>query len=271
MLTHRFYKALIFCGIIIVFAAGCRSPEIIFPTGDITINAGESISFSAASYPDAIHKWTFDGGAKDTFEQNPKVTFNRPGVYYVHLFVLYNDFESGFAFRKVTVDGTSRPAPVEKTGQTTSYATGDDGDLEKGVAWPNPRFTDNSDGTVTDNLTGLIWLKSANCFGLRTWSQALSDCNSLASGSCGLTDGSSAGDWRLPNVKELHSLIDYGQYAPALPSGHPFTNVQSSSCWSATTYAFGTGSAWLVRVYAGNVYHNGESLGNNVWPVRSGQ
>ena len=57
------------------------------------------------------------------------------------------------------------PSPVPKTGQTTSYATGDDGELEKGVAWPNPRFTDNNNGTVTDNLTGLIWLKHANCFG----------------------------------------------------------------------------------------------------------
>jgi hypothetical protein len=46
------------------------------------------------------------------------------------------------------------PALVFKTGQTTSYRSGDDGDLEKGVTWPNPRFTDNSDGTVTDNLTG---------------------------------------------------------------------------------------------------------------------
>ena len=55
------------------------------------------------------------------------------------------------------------PAMVPKTGQTTGYATGDDGALQKGVAWPNPRFTDNGDGTVTDNLTGLIWLKNANC------------------------------------------------------------------------------------------------------------
>ena len=45
------------------------------------------------------------------------------------------------------------PAPVEKTGQTTSYGIGDDGDLEKGIPWPNPRFTDNLNGTVTDNLT----------------------------------------------------------------------------------------------------------------------
>ena len=38
---------------------------------------------------------------------------------------------------------------------------------QKGVAWPNPRFTDNGNGTVTDNLTGLIWLKNANCFGTK--------------------------------------------------------------------------------------------------------
>ena len=57
------------------------------------------------------------------------------------------------------------PAMLPKTGQTTSYAAGDDGALQKGVAWPNPRFTDNGNGTVTDNLTGLIWLKNANCFG----------------------------------------------------------------------------------------------------------
>ena len=48
------------------------------------------------------------------------------------------------------------PAPVPKTGLTSSYLTGDDGDLQKGVPSPNPRFTNNGDGTVTDNLTGLM-------------------------------------------------------------------------------------------------------------------
>ncbi len=100
-------------------------------------------------------------------------------------------------------------AAVEKTGQTTSYATGDDGDLKTGVVWPSPRFTDNSDGTVTDNLTGLIWLQDADAGdGTETWADALSICNSLAAGQQGLSDGSSAGDWRLPTEKELHSLID---------------------------------------------------------------
>ncbi len=103
----------------------------------------------------------------------------------------------------------SSQAPIPKTGQTTSYATGDDGDLQTGVSWPVPRFTDNGNGTVTDNLTGLIWLKDADCLGTETWSNALSKSNGLATGTCGLTDGSSAGDWRLPNIRQLKSLVDY--------------------------------------------------------------
>jgi len=168
----------------------------------------------------------------------------------------------------------STPAPVEKTGQTTSYATGDDGDLQKGVAWPNPRFTDNKDGTVTDNLTGLIWLKNASCFGAKPWATALSDCNGLANGQCGLTDGSVAGDWRLPNVRELHSLIDYSQEDPAITSGHPFTNVwygePSSLYWSSSTDAGEAGTAWGVYLGGGGVDDPGKTDSGHVWPVRSG-
>lgn len=54
------------------------------------------------------------------------------------------------------------PAPVPKTWQLISYSPGDD-DQERGVMQPNPRITDNSDDTITDNLTGLMWLKDANC------------------------------------------------------------------------------------------------------------
>ena len=91
------------------------------------------------------------------------------------------------------------PSPVAATGQITSYAGSDDGALQTGVAWPDPRFTDNVDGTVTDNLTGLVWLKNANCFVQTNWTSAIIDANQLASGSCSLSDGSAAGDWRLPN------------------------------------------------------------------------
>src|SRR5262245_39263605 len=71
-------------------------------------------------------------------------------------------------------------APVPRTGQTTSYAAGDDGALQKGVVLPTPRFTDNNNGTLTDNLTGLIWLKKANCAQfLPTFGQALANVASL--------------------------------------------------------------------------------------------
>jgi hypothetical protein len=171
------------------------------------------------------------------------------------------------------------PAPVPKTGQTTCYAdngteencagTGQDGEHQAGVAWPEPRFTDNLDGTVTDNLTGLIWLKDANCFSTRTWDNALSDCNGLANESCGLTDGSQAGDWRLPNRYELESLLDMSNYNPALPTGHPFSNVQSIYYWSGTSYAFNTDSAWYVYLPNGGVSYIIKTIPYCVWPVRS--
>jgi hypothetical protein len=170
-------------------------------------------------------------------------------------------------------------AGVAKTGQTTSYATGDDGDLQMGTAWPVPRFTDNADGTVTDNLTGLIWLKNANCFGQNLWAAALSFCNVLEDGQCGLTDGSSLGDWRLPNVRELHSLIDYSQYVPALPNtegtgqwaeGDPFTNVQSYYYWSSTAYEGGSTLAWGVYMVSGYVGGTSKANDFDVWPVRAG-
>jgi hypothetical protein len=164
------------------------------------------------------------------------------------------------------------PVPVPKTGQTTSYAAGDDGDLEKGVVPPPQRFTDNGDGTVTDNLTGLIWLKNANFkAGKRTWAQALADCATLNNGEGGLSDGSVEGDWRLPNAKELYSLIDLGRFNPALPSGHPFTGVQSDRYWSSSTVADYTVYAWVVYLGSGYVVSDDRTFTRYVWPVRGGQ
>jgi hypothetical protein len=137
------------------------------------------------------------------------------------------------------------PAPLARTGQTASIAPGDDGALQKGVAWPSPRFNDNANGTVTDNLTGLVWLKNANCLqGIRGWYAALSDANNLASGACGLSDNSRPGDWRLPNRNELTSLLDLNKRSPSLPAGHPFTNFQADKYWSST--ANSPSSAWRV-------------------------
>jgi hypothetical protein len=163
------------------------------------------------------------------------------------------------------------PAPVPKTWQTTSYGTGDDGDLRRGVAWPDLRWTDNGDGTVTDHLTGLIWLKNANCFGQRIWNNALVDCNGISSGWCGLTDGSNAGDWRLPSIRELQSHIDYDVYDPAIWITHPYVNVQLDLYWSSTTFTSDTDNAWVVALDIGGVYFfNKQPTGIYVWPVRGG-
>lgn len=153
---------------------------------------------------------------------------------------------------------------------------------------PPPRLLDNRDGTVTDRRTGLIWLKDASCItffhgdsqGLnsRSWKRATESAGQLASGLCGLSDGSKPGDWRLPSKEELLSLVERAYESPALGNaagtakwsdGDPFTGVQSFFYWSSTAdksqpdYAFYVNMAYGVDSYAFqlNTFH--------VWPVRS--
>ena len=166
----------------------------------------------------------------------------------------------------------AQAAPVAKTGQTTSYATGDDGDLQKGVASPDPRFTDNGDGTVTDNLTGLMWAKDAYATGGVGYAEAIDYANNLSLGSAGC--GEYHTDWRLPNAKEILSLLDLGNSAPALPSGHPFTNSLGSYLWywTSTTCEFYTQNAFVVYMGYGFMNYTGkegDEAYNSVWPVRS--
>jgi hypothetical protein len=170
---------------------------------------------------------------------------------------------------------------VARTGQTGCWdatgapvncaGTGQDGQYQTGTS-ATPRFTDNSDGTVTDNLTALIWLKDADCFGATNWSSALNSANALATGVCGLTDGSAAGSWRLPNLKELQSLIDFGTTDPALPAGYPFLDVQYVTYWSSTSHAMAPAFAWFLSFSDGTVSNAGKSNPFlHVWPVRGGQ
>jgi hypothetical protein len=195
------------------------------------------------------------------------------------------------------VRGTSNPetdlppGQIAETGQITSVANYDDAyfvitpGLNVGVPWPDPRFTvtycdatgpcadqgsdcdaDSSNDIVTDNLTGLAWSADANLDGLKTWGSALSFANGLTT--C------SYGDWRLPNSKELFSLIDRSQSAPALPVGNPFVNVQSGvndRYWSSTSYASDPEMAWTLDMLLGNLTPLLKTETAFLWPVRGGQ
>ncbi len=172
--------------------------------------------------------------------------------------------EDGTTTRTYTI-ALYRAVALPQTGQTTFYATGDDGDLEKGLAWPGPRFTDNGDGTVTDNLTGLMWDQNGYRAGTtRTWTEALSDCNSLSLG------GHS--DWRLPNRKELNSLVNYEASNPSTwLNGQGFSSVQGSYYLSSTTYAPSTTNAWYVGMNNGMVGLFAKTSSTYVLAVRAGQ
>ena len=209
---------------------------------------------------------------------------------------------SSIAADKVVVIPLSSQSKIvtslPKTGQTAILpvmaVTGSDGDFQKGADLPSPRFTDNSDGTVTDNLTGLIWLANANCTdtaggiiknsdqGRLNWSNAITWSNNLADGICGLTDSSEAGDWRLPNIIELESLRHFRYFDPALSDDagtskwvegatSSFTNVDDASgdrYWSSTTAASNLSEAIYIQFYYPITTVNSKSNNFKVWPVR---
>ena len=194
--------------------------------------------------------------------------------------------DGGLQFPDGTVQLTAAAkgyAPVEDTGQKLCWDQNgipvdcpfsfQDGDFQAGVDWPTPRFSYNADGTVTDNLTGLIWLQDADCFGSKTWQEALDAVTALALGSvaCQNYPAQLNLGWRLPNVKELQSLIDYSQSWPALPVGHPFIDVHYDWYWSSSSYVPTPSNAWCVGLNNGGVFYNSKSGTSYVWPVRGGQ
>ena len=177
-------------------------------------------------------------------------------------------------------------AAVPKTGQTVSYAAEDDGwnSTNKGVAWPNPRFaavaTEGAEtNQIRDNLTGLIWARNADfAGGTKTWWEAL-DYIAATNASGTLYGGTN--DWRLPNKRELYSLISFQYVSPCLSDGTgtnkwsealgPFTGVRLAEYWSSTPYAANAGYAWYVFLNLGDVWRDDKSISHYVWPVRGGR
>jgi len=182
--------------------------------------------------------------------------------------------------------------PLPATGQTTCWdssgnvipcaSTGHDGDLRKGAPLA---YVDNGNGTITDVNTGLMWEKQSNDGSVHavgntyTWDQAFS--GHVAT----LNTMSFAGhtDWRVPNYKELVSILNLQNVSP--PAVSPAFNNCSSGCtvltcsctspyyyWSSTSWAFGPTYAWFVDFFhsGGGVDANGKGNGYAVRGVRGG-
>jgi|GEM_PF-3547143 len=142
-----------------------------------------------------------------------------------------------------------------------------------------PRFTDHGNGVVSDNRTGLAWLKSASCFTEVTWEEAVEEVAELADGalcdSVTLRDGSKPGDWRVPTIQEIMTLPVIEYFNPALSNaagtgkwseGDPFVGVTPLYYWSSTR--LDGANAWYMYLYNGVLGISDLNQGFTVWPVR---
>jgi hypothetical protein len=162
-------------------------------------------------------------------------------------------------------------------------ATGHDGELHWGVMWPSPRFVDNEDGTVTDKLTGLMWLKEVDCLGARDWMGAFERVEELNRSPsdpyipvvCSGIHGeyrATYNDWRLPNMVEIQTLQDFERSGVFLPveAENLFIGLHFASIWASTT-AYPDEMAYTKELLQGTFTRRLKtSNGNIVWPVRSG-
>jgi hypothetical protein len=145
---------------------------------------------------------------------------------------------------------------------------------------PATHFTNNGNGTVTDNYTGLVW-QSAVSRETYTWEEALACVNALnaAGGYAGMTD------WRLPNIRELFSLVDTAKMAPCIDSSvfdftplspytEPATHEDPGAIWSSTSMFRsppGVSQAWdLHDLYSGIVSYSPKKAAEHIIFVRGG-
>jgi hypothetical protein len=196
------------------------------------------------------------------------------------------------------LDSCPTPGPSQstllKTGQTEcdqgnqmlaacpGAPEGQDGEVQAGV----PRsYSDNGDGTIQDNVTGLTWEKLSSDDSIHDWNQTYTWNDAfrkitVLNSTCFATHC----DWRLPNRRELESLIDAGDFSPAINPAFntactppaPGCDVTACSCtqldyyWSSTTDESNPINAWAVDANIGSVNPGDKSLPFYVRAVRGG-
>ena len=175
-----------------------------------------------------------------------------------------------------------------------------------GVASSNPdppcfdnvnRYVECGNGTVTDTVTGVIFLQQADCFGTFSsqavnYTTAQEIAAALADGQCGLSDGSRPGDWRLLTLEEAESMIALAVTMGCTNTGAKnfpsLTDRKGEGCFdddpnpvfpdpplalwtSSGSEQLGGSAAWFVNLFSGGTAETGRGNGNLVWPVRRGQ
>ncbi len=136
---------------------------------------------------------------------------------------------------------------------------------------PTSDFTDNNNGTVTHKTTGLMWMRCAlgqtwtgsTCSGT-TKRYPYAKAMALTSSFAGYSD------WRLPNIAELHTIVERENYNPAINTT-VFPNARSSWFWSSSPDAYDSGGAWVVAFGNGDGGNDSKDGGNGVRLVRGGQ
>lgn len=153
--------------------------------------------------------------------------------------------------------------------ETPCDSTEQDGETQLGVA---RTFVDNNDGTITDTATGLMWEKLSNDGTIHDKDTSYSWGNAFATKIATLNTEGFAGhtDWRLPNVFELQTLVNYGVDTPAtytdFKSACPAScTVTTCSCtaadwyWTSTTYVANSPYKWAINFISGEVNQLGQS------------
>jgi hypothetical protein len=125
-----------------------------------------------------------------------------------------------------------------------------------GAAWG--AFVNNNDGTVSDTATGLVWQR-ADDGQAKTWQNALSTCEGLEL--AGQTD------WRLPDIRELQSIVDDKRSFPAIDSAF---SSREERYWSGTTDTSSPGEAWYVHFVTGYAENTSKLDAYQVRCVRGG-
>ena len=183
----------------------------------------DQLSFAGYSdwrLPDAEEAYTIIDISSSPF--NPIFTANREAKY----FWTMNRQADGDDKRWEVNAGGGTGAHLKN--QTIS-AGGDKSFHGRCVREPVPakrvkeHFTDNKDGTVTDNGNGLVWMQTEP--GEMTWENAIKYCESVVL--------AGKDDWRLPDIKELKSISDYTLYSPSV-DGSYFPGMKSTYHWSSS-------------------------------------